>query len=143
MIVLDTNVLSELIAPRPDESVAQWFRYLPSDASYTTTVTEAEMRYGAAKLAAGKRRSDLETVLNKLFAVRFAGRVLAFDRAAANVFADIVLRRQRQGHGYVYPDAQIVAIALSLGATVATRNVSDFEYCGVGLVDPWNPTERE
>jgi toxin FitB len=138
MIVLDSNIISELIATNPHHAVSRWFRFLSAEDVYTTAITEAEMRYGAAQLDSGRRKANFEGLLNRIFAVRFEGRVLPFDSAAANVFGDLVVRREKMGLHIDYPDLQIAAIALSRGANVATRNVSDYEHCGVELINPWN-----
>jgi predicted nucleic acid-binding protein len=137
MIILDSNIISELIAANPDQSVSRWFKFLPRQDVYTTAITEAKMRYGAAQLDAGQRKANLESLLKQIFTVRFADRVLPFNSAAAAVFGDVVVRRERMGLRIDYPDLQIAAIALSHGATVATRNISDYEACGVELINPW------
>jgi predicted nucleic acid-binding protein len=137
MIILDTNVISELIDEVPAEAVARWFVQTPIEDMYTTTITEAEIFYGLARLPIGKRKRDLEAVLERLFRLRFRGRVLPFDSAAARNFGDVVLVRKRQGRSYHYADAQIAAIAKSCGAAIATRNGIDFDHCGVKVIDPW------
>ena len=138
MIILDTNVISELISVNPNQSVSHWFKFLPAHDVYTTAITEAEMQYGASRLDAGRRKAAFEGLLQEIFTVRFADRVLPFDRAAAAVFGDMLVRRERLGLNIDYPDLQIAAIALSRGSSVATRNITDFEHCGVDIIDPWN-----
>jgi predicted nucleic acid-binding protein len=138
MIILDTNIISELISINPNQSVSRWFRFLPTEDAFTTTITEAEMQYGASKLDAGQRKINLEHLLQQVFSVRFADRVLPFDRPAAAVLGDMYVRRERSGLNMDYPDLLIAAIALSRGATVATRNTADFEHCGVEIINPWN-----
>ncbi|MCC7046172.1 MAG: type II toxin-antitoxin system VapC family toxin [Alphaproteobacteria bacterium] len=138
MIVLDTNVLSEAIRPKPDAGVMRWLEGVPASSLFATTVTEAELLYGAGLLPAGRRRVALEQALRQLFANDFAGRVLTFDSAAAEAFATIAIARRRAGRPIATFDAQIAAIARAHGASVATRNIADFEDCGVDLVDPWN-----
>lgn len=98
------------------------------------------MRYGNALLDPGRRKNELESILDRVFGERFKDRVLPFDRAAAYVFGDIVARRESLGLVAEYPDMQIAAIALSRGAIVATRNISDYEQCGLQLINPWNAT---
>ncbi|WP_323123343.1 type II toxin-antitoxin system VapC family toxin [Burkholderia alba] len=137
MIVLDTNVLSELLRPVPDPAVLAWFGRQPRAALFTTTLSRAEMLYGVQLLSAGTRRVGLAVALTAIFELDFAGRVLAFDWDAAADYADIATARKRAGRAISQIDAMIAAIARSRGATVATRNVKDFVDCGVDLNDPW------
>jgi toxin FitB len=137
MIVLDTNVISEAMAPRPSDAVARWLRFAPRDELYTTAVTEAEMRYGAARMSLYKKGRELEDLIERIFSVRFAGRILPFDSAAAKEFPAILIAMQRERRSHAIPDAQIAAIARTHSASVATRNLSDFEKSGVPLIDPW------
>jgi len=137
MIILDTNVLSEAVRPQPDEAVMRWLRFTPGDDLFTTAITEGEMRYGAARLPAGRNRREREAQIERIFAVRFAGCVLPFDTRAAQVFPNVILSMQRQRRSHSFPDAQIAAIALAHGAAVATRNVEHFEHTGVQIINPW------
>lgn len=137
MIVLDTNVVSELAKPVRSEAVTAWAVRHPMAMLYTTTITMAEMFYGIAILEPGRRRMDLRTRSGKLFDELFAGRVLSFDTTAAEMFAEIVASRRRNGRPISTFDAQIAAIARSRGAAVATRNVGDFADCGITVLDPW------
>ena len=137
MIVLDTNVLSEMMRPEPDSTVAAWISARPASSLFTTTVTQAEILYGLRLLPLGRRRAGLETAASEMFATDFAGRVLPFDQAAAQAYAEIAVTRHRSGRPITQFDAQIAAIARSRDAGVATRNVADFEDCGIGVIDPW------
>jgi toxin FitB len=137
MIILDTNVLSEAVRPRPDETVLRWLKFTPGDNLCTTAITEAEMRYGAARFPAGRNRREREAEIDRIFAIRFAGCILPFDTRAAQAFPNVVLSMQKQGRSYSHPDAQIAAITLSQGFAVATRNVDHFEHAGVEIINPW------
>ena len=137
MIILDTNVVSELMRIRPLSPVSHWLTQSSWSELHLTAITEAELFYGAERLAHGKQRRELEARLEKLFGLQFRNRVLPFDSAAARNFAEIVVLKKRMGRPYHYPDAQIAAIARSRGAAVATRNVADFEHCGIKVIDPW------
>ena len=137
MIIVDTNVISELMRPEPDVGVAAWTRLQPYGELFTTSVCEGELRYGIAILPAGKRRRHLTAIAEKFIATAFAGRVLAFDRAAAAAFGEIGARRRRGGNPIGSLDCQIAAIARSHGAPVATRNVKHFADCGIEVIDPW------
>jgi len=138
MIVLDTNVLSELMRPAPSEAVLRWVAGKPGDALFTTTVTQAEILFGLALLPEGRRRSDLLEAAEQMFSEDFAGRVLPFDAAAAIAFAHIAAGRRRMGRPTGAFDAQIAAIAGSCGASLATRNVADFLDCGLSIINPWD-----
>jgi predicted nucleic acid-binding protein len=137
MIVLDTNVVSELMRANPAEVVVKWVGRQPAASLFTTTITQAEILFGLAVLPTGKRRAALESCAEQMFAEDFGGRILPFDAAAAHEFARIAATRRARGHPIAHADAQIAAIARSHGASVATRNVSDFEHCRVSIVDPW------
>ena len=137
MIVLDTNVVSEWMRPAPSVVVIEWVtRQIPTDL-YLSTITEAEMRFGAELLPTGRRRDRLLTAIEVTLADDFAGRILPFDSAAAQAYAGIAAYRRAAGRPIRESDCQIAAIALSRGASVATRNVKDFEDCGVHVINPW------
>lgn len=138
MIVLDTNVVSELMKPVPAAAVARWIAEQPATTLYTTTVTQAEILHGILLLPAGKRRTALETAAEAMFDEDFGDRVLPFGNEAARAYAQIAAQRRRSGRPISQFDAQIAAIARSARATVATRNVGDYEDCGVRVVNPWN-----
>lgn len=135
--MLDTNVLSELLRAAPNPSVVAWVVAQPDASLFVTSVTEAEMRLGVRLLPAGKRRQALEIAVASMFAEDFAGRILPFDTAAVPGYVDIVWKRRAAGRPIAQFDAQIAAIALCHGDKLASRNVSDFEGCGLSLVDPW------
>ena len=137
MIVLDTDVLSELMRQVPDERVVQWMDNEPDSSLFTTTVTQAEILYGASVLPAGKKRQALSTAVDAMFGHDFKGRVLPFDSPAAVAFAGICSDRARLGRPITQFDAQIAAIARSRGAALATRNTPDFDECGIQVIDPW------
>jgi toxin FitB len=137
MIVLDTNVLSELMKPRPAAGVVRWIGAHSAASLFTTSITQAEILHGVMLLPAGRRRSVLETAAEAMFREEFAGRVLPFGTAAAPRYARIAAERHRAGRPISHFDAQIAAIAHSTGAAVATRNVADFDLCGIKVIDPW------
>ena len=137
MLVLDTNVLSEMMRPEPEACVLEWMATRPADSLFTTTITEAELRYGMALLPTGRRREKLTNALASMLDQDFAQRILPFDRSAAKVYADIVSERRRAGRPITQFDAQIAAIARSRNAAVATRNDKDFATCGIDVINPW------
>ena len=137
MILLDTNVISELMRPQPAPAGLDWFAAHDAGALYFSAIGEAELRTGAAILPAGKRRDSLTAAIDAMIAEDFAGRVLSFDSAAAKAYAAIAAARRTAGRPIMEADCQIAAIARVQGAIVATRNVDDFEGCGIDVVDPW------
>lgn len=137
MIVLDTNVLSEALRPVPESSVMAWLANQPRASLFTTTVTRGEILYGIRLLSDGKRRRGLWDAARKIFDEDFAGRVLSFDSEAADMYAEISASRRAGGEPISQFDAMIAAVARSRGASLATRNVKDFDDCGVDVINPW------
>ena len=121
----------------PNQAVAEWMLREQRTGLFTTAVSEAEIRFGIGILPDGKRKRDLETAALRVLEL-FAGRILPFDSAAAREFARIVADRQRLGRPIEDFDAEIAAITLSRGMTLATRNTTDFAGTGVALIDPWS-----
>lgn len=136
MIILDTNVVSEMMRPTPEPLVLSWFATQSAEDVHVTAVTMAEILLGIELLPAGKRRDALQAGADKTFAV-FTGRILPFDDRAAYAFSVISSSRRKQGKPMSAFDAEIAAIARANGAVLATRNVNDFESCGLPLVNPW------
>ena len=139
MVVLDTNVVSELMRGSPSDEVRGWVDSQRTRALFVSTVTEAEIRAGVAVLPAGARRRNLADAVERMFANLLAGRVLPFDSPAARVYAEMYSVRRASGRPLALADGQIAAIARSRGMAVATRNIADFEALGIELVDPWAP----
>jgi toxin FitB len=137
MIVLDTNVLSEALRPKPSAKVLDWMRSQPITALFTTTITEAELYYGLALLPKGQRRRSLESIVEPIFTQDLAGRVLPFDSSAAREYADIAASHRHARRPISESDARIAAIVRSCRASLATRNVDDFSDCGLKVIDPW------
>jgi predicted nucleic acid-binding protein len=138
VIILDTNVLSELMTPAPAPKVVSWVANQRSlETVFISTITVAEILYGVELLPAGKRRDKLESEAQAMFSEDFAGRILSFDEESARVFAQIASSRRKSGRPIAELDAQIAAVAQVHGAALATRNTADFEGCGVQLINPW------
>ncbi|MBD2294500.1 type II toxin-antitoxin system VapC family toxin [Anabaena sphaerica FACHB-251] len=137
MIILDTNLLSELMKPKKSEAVRNWTNQQPLMSLFTTTITQAEILYGITLLAEGKRRDELAQAAQLMFSEDFAGRILPFDQNAAVAFANIASQRRKNGTPISQADAQIAAICYIHRATIATRNVSDFKGCGINIINPW------
>jgi predicted nucleic acid-binding protein len=141
VIILDTNVISELTRPVPDSGVISWLDSLPAEETAITAITAAELRYGVSRMPDGRRKTELSEAVNALINADFRNRVEPFDVLAADQYADVVTARERAGQPISISDAQIAAICRVLNATLATRNTSDFTGAGVNLINPWKAAE--
>ena len=137
MIIIDTNVFSELMDARADSPVLRWLTSVEPHSLYYTAVTRAEIRYGIERLAPGKRKDELAIRAQQLF-VMSGDQHLSFDGLAADAYGYIVAQRESLGRRISIPDAQIAAIAYIHQAVLATRNVKDFEDCGIHIFNPWD-----
>jgi predicted nucleic acid-binding protein len=137
VIVLDTNVISELMRPQPDTKVLAWVSAQRRSLIYTTHINQAEILYGIMVLPEGRRRAALLAAAETMFAEDFEGRILPFGAVAAARYAEIVVGRRRAGNPIEGFDALIAATALAAGASVATRDAAGFSGCGLALIDPW------
>lgn len=136
-MVLDTSVVSELMRAEPAARVVAWLVAQPAQDLTTTSITVAEVRYGIARLPAGRRREALSQAADEVFG-GLRDKVLAFDLDAAGQYADVVTQREQAGTPISVLDAQIAAICRTHGAALATRNTADFSGLGLTLVDPWS-----
>lgn len=137
MLILDTNVVSELMRPVPAARVEAWVNTRPIDEFALTVITVAELLYGIDLMADGRRKTDLAGRLDAVVRRGFMSRVLPFDHTAALAYARLKGDRERQGRPLGGYDAMIAAIALVHGAGIVTRNVDDFTGCGVSIINPW------
>ncbi|SDI45064.1 hypothetical protein SAMN05216189_100592 [Pseudomonas delhiensis] len=137
MILIDTNVLSELMRAKPDPAVVAWLDAQSVSDLHISAITVAEILYGVAKLPDGKRKQALHTMALAMFGEYFAGNILPFDADAAVHYAELVAASEARGEVADMADGQIAAIARLNGAQIATRNVRHFESFGVPLIDPW------
>lgn len=137
MIVIDTNVISEMMRDEPDPRVLAWTA--TAGRLHTTAITLAEIEYGIHRLPNGRRRDRLTAAADRVFA-DFDDVILAFDARAARRYGAIVAGREQAGLPITTADAQIAAICASRNATLATRNIDDFEAAGVDLINPWEDT---
>ncbi|MCP3424791.1 type II toxin-antitoxin system VapC family toxin [Rothia sp. AR01] len=137
MIVFDTNVISEIFKPRPNARVVALLE-APGEEVAITSVTLAELLAGVRRLPEGRRKEELQIALNAAVGpYRQSGAILAFDDAAAEQYAEVLSRREREGLPISTADAQIAAICRAHRAACATRNVKDFACTGVRVIDPW------
>jgi predicted nucleic acid-binding protein len=138
MILLDTNVISEPLRPSPEARVSAWIDAQPLETLYLSTISVAELRSGVALMPSGKRRAALHEQLEKRVLPMFAGRVLPFDMACTNAYADLLARVRKAGGGIETADACIAAIALANGFIVATRDTNPFQAAGLDVINPWH-----
>jgi predicted nucleic acid-binding protein len=137
LIVLDTNVLSALMQKAPEPLVVDWLDHQPAESVWITAVTLFEARLGLALLPAGRRRKALEAAFNQLLLEDLEGRVLDFDRPAAEAAATLAAERQRTGRAVDIRDTQIAGIVIARRAKLATRNIKHFSDLNVEVVNPW------
>jgi len=137
VLILDTNVISEILRQEPNESVVTWFESQPRHQLFTTAVTQAEILYGIALLPKGSRRQKLLDVAQLIFEEDLESRILAFGSDAATRYAEIGAARRTSGRPISQFDAMIASIAHLHGAKIVTRNTSDFDNCGIEIINPW------
>ena len=140
MILLDTNVVSEAMRPKPDRKVLAWLDAQVAETLYLATVSLGELLLGIESLPTGKRRKALASALAEQVVAQFGKRIVPFDLAAAQTYAKIVTRAARHGHAIAVADAQIAAIAASRHFSVATRDEAPFQAADVPVINPWTAT---
>ena len=138
MILLDTNVISELMRPQPEPRVLAWADGLNPEEVAITAMNEAEILHGLTRLPDGRRKQALQQSWDALMAELFIGRVWPFTSEAAHWYADLLCHRERLARPMATADAVIAAIALAQGVPLATRDVADFADLGLTLINPWN-----
>ena len=137
MILIDTNIISEIMKPVPDPIVMEWIDQQEIVQLFVSAITIAEISYGINALPKGRRPRDLENAFNKAIQEGFIGRILPFDESAAHLYGIIMSTKKKLGTPLGVPDGQIAAIARVHSASVATRNVRDFASCGLTLINPF------
>ena len=137
MIIVDTNIISELMKPAPNAKVVAWIDELIIGDIGITSITVAEILFGLGSLPEGDSKRRLFGAATEIFDEYFSDRIFAFDHLAAVEYADIVIRREQAGNPISMADAQIAAISRITSAGLATRNTKDFENTGVVLINPW------
>ncbi len=137
MILLDTNVISESLRPAPEARVVQWMDAQPLETLYLSAITVAELRAGVARLPAGARRDALNERIEKRVLPLFIGRILPFDLAATQAYADLPARARAAGISIATADAFIAAIAAAQSLVVATRDTRPFEAAALAVINPW------
>ncbi len=137
MIIVDTNILSEFMTSPPTNSVLEWLNTQDSTVLYLTTISIAEIGYGLRVMPKGKRQQLLENRFEQFVATAFESRVLSFNEAAARIYGEIKGFRKEIGRPLSDLDSQIASIARANGFAVATRNIKDFEECGIELINPF------
>jgi predicted nucleic acid-binding protein len=137
VIVLDTNIVSEVARPQPYQAVLDWMDTQDSDKLVITAITAAEIRAGVALLPSGRRKREISKRMESLLTETFAGYVLAFDVDSSAYYAQVLALRTQMGRPISGLDAQIAAICLQYEATLATRNTDDFDGIDLQLINPW------
>lgn len=137
MIVLDTNIISEVMRPHPSESVVAWLNQQPGTNLFITSISLAEIGYGLRVLADGQHRRNLQNRFEEFVTQGFEYRILDFDAAAARIYSEIMGHKKEIGCPMSFPDGQIAAITLVNHFMLATRNIKDFSYCGLDLINPF------
>jgi toxin FitB len=137
VILLDTNVVSELMRFSPDARVVAWIDAQPLETLLLSAITVAELRAGVALLPAGKRRAGLQEILGSRVLPLFAGRVLPFDLACTRAYSELMAKARTSGLAVSSADGYIAAIAAASGLAVATRDTRPFEAAGVKVINPW------
>ena len=138
MIILDTNVVSEPLKPGPDEAVLRWLNRQAPATLYLTTISQAELFAGVLALPAGKRRTELQRVVNRELVSLFTDRILAFGARSAEAYAHVVVAATAAGNPIAFADAAIGAIAIEHNFILATRNARDYKGTPVKLLNPWS-----
>ena len=137
MIVLDTNVVSELMNPVCNPVVEEWLDAQAAETLYLTSTSLSELLLGIELMPAGKRQERLRVILDDIVERLLDRRILSFDELAAECYSKLIARARRRGRAISILDGQIAAVAESHGFTVATRDTSPFEAAGVAFVNPW------
>lgn len=138
MIILDTNVISELMRVNPEPIVLKWIEGQKATNLSITAIGIAEIQRGILRLPKGKKRKTLHENFIAFIENAFAGRILPFDERAAYLYGEIASDREKAGFNTDAIDLMIAAIAKNYNATIATRNIKDFKDCGVKLINPWD-----
>jgi len=139
--LLDTNVVSEIVNPRPNAGLLAWLAEADEDQTYVSVITLLELRYGVERMAFGRQRKRLEEWLDNDLPMRFESRILAVDARVADACGRLVARSESQGHPLETRDALIAATAEGHGLTLVTRNVSDFKPVVKNLLSPWSAAD--
>ena len=137
MILIDTNVISEVMKQQRDQAVIAWLNGQLWDTLFLCTPVLAELHFGVARLAAGRRKELLATALDRIEGDLYHGRILTFDQAAASTYGRLTAERQRKGRRIGQMDAMIAAIAVTHRAVLATRDTADFAGLGLDLINPF------
>ena len=136
MIILDTNVISEVMKPKPNEAVVIWLNDQIAETLFLSSVTQAELLFGMAVLPSGKRKNGLMSIYDGVVKL-FDERILPFDSDAAKHYASLAVMARENGRGFPTPDGYIAAIAASRGFIVASRDTSPYGAAGVKVINPW------
>lgn len=138
MILLDTNVVSEVMKPKPSPAVLDWLDEQVAETLYLSSITLAEVLFGIEAMPAGRRKNALADAFAGICAI-FDQRILVFDAEAARRYAGLAVKARAAGKGFPVPDGYIAAIATAKGFQVASRDTAPFYAAGVSVINPWEP----
>lgn len=138
MIILDTNVISAIMRPEPEDVVIEWLNRYDLEYLWLTSISIMEIQYGINLLPGGKKKDHLQDAFNLMLLKSFRKRIIEFEENAALATADIAAVNKRSGQNITIQDLQIAGIALAKGATIATRNVKDFNHSNIEIINPWH-----
>lgn len=138
--LLDTNIVSEAFRPQRNVEIEGWFERTPRSRIFVSSVTKAELLFGLAIMPSGRRQLELSDAIYKFLSHELRTGILSFGTREAEMFAEIGSHRRARGRPISQFDAQIAAIARSHNLAIITRNVRDFEHCGVEVINPWQPS---
>lgn len=138
--LLDTNVVSEWVKPRPDAGVMLWLTEVDEDRVFLSVITLAELRYGIERMTPGHRRRRLDAWLRNELPPRFEGRILSIDSVVADAWGKVMVRTEAAGRSMSVADAFIAATVEAHGLTLVTHNVSDFAPALKTVLNPWTET---
>lgn len=141
MIVLDTNVISELWKAEPNPNVVRWLDAQMIETLYLSAITVAELRFGLAAMPEGKRRAIYQDRLEREVLQAFSGRVLFFDLDASRAYAELMARARMAGKAIGTADGYIAATTAARGLMIATRDTSPFEAAGLTVINPWDTSQ--
>ncbi len=137
MILIDTNVVSEPLRLAPEPRVAEWLDSQALETLYLSTIVVAELRFGVRSLPVGRRRNRLHDDVETQVLPMFTGRILSFDLAASQAYAELMAKARSEGRKIPVSDGYIAATAAANGMMVATRDTAPFEVAGLKTVNPW------
>ena len=138
MIILDTNVLSALMLKKPDTKIVYWLDAMPPESIWTSSITVFEIHFGLEIMDDGSKKKRLKETFESVLEEEFLGRILDFNKMAAEEAALVFASKRKEGRTIEVRDAMICGIARARRASIATRNIKHFENTGITIINPWS-----